>query len=69
MSTLVEVESFGYKGDLVETYFIPIHQICGIRNSRNGCWIHVVGMMANAKPMALRSKIDFAELKSLFDKL
>ncbi|MBO9136278.1 hypothetical protein J5289_18500 [Rhizobium sp. B230/85] len=31
MRALVEVESFGYKGDLVETYFIPIHQICGIR--------------------------------------
>ncbi|MBO9171734.1 MULTISPECIES: hypothetical protein [Rhizobium] len=69
MSELLEVESFGYKGDLVETYFIPIHQICAIRNSRNGCWVHVVGMTANAKPMALRLKIDFSELKALFEKL
>ncbi len=66
MIKLLEVEYFGFKGDVVETYYIPLHQICAIRNSRNGCWVHVVGMTSNSRPMALKSKIAFTELNALF---
>lgn len=65
MSVLIEAEFYDHRGNLVQEYLIPIHHICALRKSDNGCWIHVVGMTANDKPMALRAKMELSDLKAL----